>query len=49
MHKQVNIAFILKNGIMKTGLMIGHLVMPNKTGGLKNNKMNLEKPFKKTV
>jgi putative pyruvate formate lyase activating enzyme len=33
MHRQVGVAKPAKDGIMKRGLMIRHLVMPNNTGG----------------
>ena len=33
MHRQVGVARPAKNGIMQSGLMIRHLVMPNNTGG----------------
>ena len=33
MHRQVGVAKPAKNGIMQRGLMIRHLVMPNKVGG----------------
>ena len=33
MHRQVGVAKPAKNGIMQRGLMIRHLVMPNKIGG----------------
>lgn len=33
MHRQVGVAKSAQNGIMQRGLMVRHLVMPNKTGG----------------
>lgn len=35
MHRQVGVAKPAKNGIMQRGLMIRHLVMPNRVGGTK--------------
>ena len=36
MHRQVGVAKPAINGVMKRGLMIRHLVMPNNTGGSEN-------------
>ena len=36
MHRQVGVARPAKDGIMRRGLMIRHLVMPNNTGGSEN-------------
>ena len=35
MHRQVGVAVAEKNGLMRRGLMIRHLVMPNRTSGTK--------------
>jgi putative pyruvate formate lyase activating enzyme len=36
MHRQVGVATPAKNGLMHSGLMIRHLVMPNNVGGTKS-------------